>query len=84
MARYGHMLHRGVPASSLASEFGSGPIRLDLEWLVAVWIPIGRDGTRVLEVRQDGTHVLGSGEMEPAPKGSGETEPAALGSGETF
>ena len=44
-------------------------LRLELEWLAAVWVPVGRDGTRVLEVGrdrardlgQDGNRVLGVG-----------------------
>ena len=32
---------------------------LDLEWLVAVWVPVGRGGTRVLEVGRDGARDLG-------------------------
>ena len=59
MARHGHGLHRDVPASSLASEFRPRPIRLDLEWLAAVWVPVGRDGTHVLEVGRDGARDLG-------------------------
>ena len=32
---------------------------MDLEWLAAVWIPVGRDGTRVLEVGRDEARDLG-------------------------
>ena len=41
---------------------------MDLEWLAAVWVPVGQDR-------------MGSSETEPAPEGSGETEPAPKGSG---
>ena len=34
---------------------------MDLEWLAAVWVPVGRDGNRVLGVGRDGARTQGVG-----------------------
>ena len=31
---------------------------MDLEWLAAVWVPVGRDGARIQGVGRDGAHGL--------------------------
>ena len=62
---------------------------MDLEWLPTVWVPVGRDGTRVLKVGQDRArdlgfdknHVLGVGRDGARTQGVGRDEARGLGVG---
>ena len=81
MAHHGHGLHRVMPIFSLMSEFSLRPIRLDLEWLAAVWVPIRQDGDRVLEVGRDRARTQGVGRDEARFLGVGRDGACFLGVG---
>jgi len=52
---------------------------LDLEWLAAVWVPVGRDGTRVLGVGRDGARTQEVGRVEARSLGVGRDGARVLG-----
>ena len=69
MAHHGHGLYWGMLVTSLVSELLPRPIRLDLEWLVAVWVSVEQDKSPSLGVDQGGARPQTSSDTEPALRG---------------
>jgi len=67
-----------MPVSFLVLEFCPRPIRLDLKWLAAVWVPVGRDRARPQGVGRGGARGLGVGRGGACAPGVGWSYSRAL------